>query len=220
MANSRLRLENLPTWEEVKKLWNCVLDRFAGAGQDKRKFRKLKEEVERTGREIGKDWTIYGLREVVFFGILFFTGLRISEILSLRKKDVNLTKRVLIVRQLKKRSGQELIREVLIPSEKRIPELQGLLKEYVIREVKGEDSRLFEFTRQRAWQLVKDLTERELGRGINPHAFRHTFAIQVLKTTGNMEYCRRLLGHKDYNTLKHYLNFTIEDMREEIEEMF
>jgi integrase/recombinase XerD len=207
MAKGRLRLENVPSWEEVQKLWDFVLDRFIGSGQE---AGKVKRELLKEGFR-----PIYGLREVCFFGLLFFTGCRVSELLAIRKRDVNLLKKVILIRQLKKREGEELIREVLLP-----PPVEEYLREYVIKEIKGDELFLFEFTRQRAWQLVRELTERVLDRPLHPHVFRHAFAIQLLKTTSNMEYVRRLLGHKDYDTLKHYLNFTIEDMREEVVKVF
>ncbi|WP_457678657.1 tyrosine-type recombinase/integrase [Thermovibrio sp.] len=207
MAKGRLKLENVPSWEEVLKLWDFVLDRFPGAGKEARKVRKefLKEGFR----------PIYGLREVCFFGLLFFTGCRVSELLAIKKRDVNLLKKVILIRQLKKRKGEELVREVLLP-----PPVEEYVREYVLREVRGEELPLFGFSRQRAWQLVRELTEKALGRPLHPHSFRHAFAIQLLKTTSNMEYVRRLLGHKDYDTLKHYLDFTIEDMKEELLSMF
>jgi len=207
MAKGRLRLEDVPSWEEVQKLWNFVLDRFPGAGEEARKVRReLLQEGFRP---------IYTLREVCFFGLLFFTGCRVSELLAIRKRDVNLLKKVILISQLKKRKGEELVREVLLP-----PPVEEYLREYVIREVKGEELPLFGFTRQRGWQLVRELTKKVLGKPLYPHVFRHAFAIQLLKTTSNMEYVRRLLGHKDYDTLKFYLNFTIEDMREEVVKVF
>ncbi|WP_456484781.1 tyrosine-type recombinase/integrase [Desulfurobacterium sp.] len=207
MAKGRLRLENVPSWGEVQKLWDFVLDRFPGSGEE---ARKIRHELIKEGYR-----PIYTLREVCFFGLLFFTGCRVSELLAIRKKDVLLLKRTILIRQLKKRKGQELIREVLLP-----PPVEEYLREYVIREVKGEDFLLFEFTRQRAWQLVKELSLACLDRPLHPHVFRHAFAIQLLKSTSNMEYVRRLLGHKDYDTLKHYLDFTIEDMRDDILRIF
>jgi site-specific recombinase XerD len=200
MAKGRLRLEDVPSWEEVLKLWDFVLDRFVGAGEEAEKVRR---ELLREGFR-----PIYGLREVCFFGLLFFTGCRVSELLAIRKKDVNLLKKTILIRQLKKRKGQELIREVLLP-----PYVKEYLKEYVLREVKGEELPLFEFTRQRAWQLVRELTEKVLERPLHPHVFRHSFAIQFLKTTSDLEKVRRILGHSNYDTLKAYLDYTIEDIR-------
>ncbi|SNR83234.1 tyrosine-type recombinase/integrase [Desulfurobacterium atlanticum] len=207
MAKGRLRLENIPSWEEVQKLWDFVLDRFTGSGDE---ARKIKRELLKEGYR-----PIYTLREVCFFGLLFFTGCRISELLAIRKKDISFVKKTILIRQLKKRKGQELIREVLLP-----PPVEDYLREYVISEVIGDEFLLFDFSRQRAWQLVKELSIAALNKPLHPHVFRHAFAIQLLKSTSNMEYVRRLLGHKDYDTLKHYLDFTIEDMKEDILKVF
>jgi site-specific recombinase XerD len=206
MAKGRLRLEDVPSWEEVLKLWDFVLDRFVGAGEEAEKVRR---ELLREGFR-----PIYGLREVCFFGLLFFTGCRVSELLNIRKKDVNFFKKSILIRQLKKRRGQELIREVLLP-----PQVEEYLREYVIREVKVEESTLFGFTRQRAWQLVRELTEKVLERPLHPHVFRHSFAIQFLKTTSDLEKVRRILGHSNYDTLKVYLDYTIEDIRGDLLKM-
>lgn len=207
-----LRLKEVPTWEEVNRLFEAVLDRSLPEVRDLEEMANIKRKVRSSvkGEEIGRG-TYYGLREVVFFGLLFYTGCRISELLSIRKKDVNFTKKTITIKQLKRRKGKELIREVLIP-----PKVEEFLREYVLKHVKGEEGRLFEFSRQRAWQLVKELSRSVLGRELHPHTFRHAFAIQLLKTTSDLEKVRRILGHSNYDTLKVYLDYTIEDMRDDL----
>ncbi len=211
-----LRLKEVPTWEEVNRLFEAVLDRFLPEVRDLEEMANIKRKVRSSvkGEEIGRG-SYYGLREVVFFGLLFYTGCRISELLSIRKRDVNFTKKTITIKQLKRRKGKELEREVLIP-----PKVEEFLREYVLKHVSGEEGRLFEFSRQRAWQLVKELTGSVLGRELHPHVFRHAFAVQLLKTTKDLEKVRRLLGHSNYDTLKAYLDYTIEDMRDDLLKMF
>ncbi|NPB07577.1 MAG: site-specific integrase [Aquificae bacterium] len=170
-----LRLENIPSWEEVKEIWS-------------------RAERERADGRLP-------LRDYLLLGFVLFTGCRISEILGLRKEDINLKRGVAVIRQLKKR--EEVKREVLVP---------GFLMEPLEEYLKGVKSgeRIFPMGRSTAYTKVKEFT------GYHPHAFRHTFAIRLLSKTGNMEYVRRLLGHSNYNTLKHYLNFTVEDIKEEL----
>ncbi len=174
-----LRLNNIPSWEEVKEFW--------------KRAERLKED----GR--------LNLRDYLFLGFVFFTGCRISEILNLRKEDINLKRSVAVIRQLKKR--KEVRREVIIPE---------FLKEDLEAYLEGlrENERLFPFARNTAYLKVKEFT------GYNPHAFRHTFAIEILKRTDNLEYARRLLGHANYNTLKHYLDFTVEDIKEKVKDLW
>ena len=130
-------------------------------------------------------------------GIVMLTGVRISEALNLKPEDIDIKRRVLRIRQLKKRKVQ--YREVPIP--------QTLAN--VLENFQG-----FDFSRRYAYHIVKKYT------GYNPHSFRHSFAMAILKETRNMEYARRLLGHSNYNTLRHYLDFTIEDIREDVEKVY
>jgi len=211
-----LRLKEVPTWEEVNRLFEAVLDRFLPEVRDLEEMANIKRKVRSSvkGEEIGRG-IYYGLREVVFFGLLFFTGCRVSELLAIRKKDVNLLRGTITIKQLKRRKGKELEREVMIP-----PPVREYLKEYLITHVKGEEGKLFEFSRQRAWQLVRELSKSVLERELHPHTFRHAFAIRLLKTTKDLEKVRRLLGHSNYDTLKAYLDYTIEDMKDDLLRMF
>ncbi len=49
---------------------------------------------------------------------------------------------------------------------------------------------------------------------INPHGFRHAFARSVLEKTGNIVHAQKLLGHKNINTTKEYLETTDEELRD------
>jgi len=61
---------------------------------------------------------------------------------------------------------------------------------------------------------------RYLKKKIRPHAIRHSYALAVLKKTKDLEVVRRLLGHADYKHLKHYLNYTQEDLEKELMKVF
>lgn len=172
-----LRLNDIPSWSEVEKIWRKVL----------RQYRKKK----------------ISLRVVCLLGVLFTTGARISEIISLRREDVNIKEEVIRIKQLKKR--KEVVREVLIH-----PDIKPYLLKYINVLRKGE--RLFPFTRQNAYYLVKKHT------GYRPHAFRHVVAIKILSETRDLELVRRVLGHANYSVLKEYLNYTMRDRKTELEE--
>ena len=42
----------------------------------------------------------------------------------------------------------------------------------------------------------------------NPHAFRHSYAIRLLKETKNIRYVQKQLGHSSLTTTQIYLQFT------------
>ena len=153
----------------------------------------------------------YGLRDLALVATLVFTGCRLGEVLALTREDVDPRRRVVRVRQLKKKG--EFRRVVPVPSAL----YWDIMGRYLDRVV-GE--RLFEISDRHARNVVYDFSLRYLRRRIRPHAIRHSYAIAVLKATKNLEVVRRLLGHADYSTLKVYLDLTQEDLEEELGKLF
>ena len=82
------------------------------------------------------------------------------------------------------------------------------------------EDKLFNITIRQAGNIVYALTEKYLRKRIRPHAIRHSYAVAVLKTTKNLEAVGRLLGHRDYTTIKVYLDLTREDLEQELSELF
>ena len=68
------------------------------------------------------------LRNVVLWGLLQFTGIRLGEALSLRVSDIDFTRGIIRIRQEKKR--KEFLREVIVPEE-----LLLILRKYIRKSV-------------------------------------------------------------------------------------
>jgi integrase len=149
----------------------------------------------------------YKLRDLALISILVFTGCRISEALSLTKSDVDRRGKVVKIRQLKKKS--EFVRIVPVPNEL----FWNIISRYVERIT---SDKLFTITYRQAYNVVIKFSLRYLKMRVRPHAFRHAYALQVLKTTKDLEIVRRLLGHSDYKHLKYYLDYTQEDLADEL----
>jgi len=82
------------------------------------------------------------------------------------------------------------------------------------------EDRVFNITVRQARNVVYSFTEKYLRKRIRPHAIRHSYAVAVLKATKNLEAVRRLLGHRDYTTIKVYLDLTQEDLEQELSKLF
>ena len=62
-------------------------------------------------------------------------------------------------------------------------------------------------TPQRAWQLVKALTQRAgIEKPISPHSLRHTMAIETLRAGASPVAVQRMLGHSSLQTTSRYLD--------------
>jgi len=192
-----LKLADVPPYEAlldaVERLWS---DYKRG------KFKWFERGVE----------DLTALRDVALFTVLVFTGCRLGEALALTREDVDVKRRVVRIRQLKKKA-KEFVRTVPVPS--------SLFWEVMERYLnKTATDRLFTITDRGARDVVYRIAECYLKRRLRPHAIRHSYAIAVLKATKNLEVVRRLLGHEDYDTVKVYLDLSQEDLEEELAKVF
>lgn len=147
------------------------------------------------------------LRKKLVFNLLWNTGMRIGELLSIDIDDIDLQNRYLTIRSLKSKRlrvvvWNEYCHNLLVKylgvrlSLNNRPEL--FESKHGIRLGKG--TRLTARTVQR-W--CKDL-ERELGVSINPHAFRHGRAHNILNHGGSKENIQVALGHVSIHASSSY----------------
>ena len=65
----------------------------------------------------------------------------------------------------------------------------------------GKNKPIFPFSRQRVGQITREVAS------INPHAFRHSYAIHLLRVSKNVRYVQKQLGHSSLKTTEIYLQF-------------
>jgi len=169
----------------------------------------LLEAVKKAWSDVGRGR--YSPRDLALVATLVFTGCRIGEAVQLRRQDVDSKRRVVVIKQLKKR--EEFQRVVPVPSSL----YWEIMNYYLERTV---EVKIFNISIRQARNIVYSFTERYLKKKVRPHAIRHSYAVAVLKATKNLEAVRRLLGHRDYMTIKVYLDLTQEDLEQELSRLF
>ena len=137
----------------------------------------------------------------ILLQFLWMSGVRITEAISLRKQDIDFQNYAVTLRWLKSRKYQRRV----LPLH---PRLRDLLQLYTAT-LKAED-RVFPITRQRAWQL----TQKYL-RG-HPHQLRHSFAVNWLRSGGDIVTLHRVLGHSKIQTTMEYLKIVPIDQGKEL----
>jgi integrase/recombinase XerD len=135
---------------------------------------------------------------------LWMTGLRVSEVICIRKCDVDLQNGIMRVRWLKNRKFFERI----------VPIHQNLLVmlEFNIAGLKLED-KLFGISRQMVFFVTKKWA------GVNPHVFRHSFAVHYLRSGGRIENLCKLLGHSSIRNTMKYLDIVPTDLSKELNDV-
>ncbi|MBI5671260.1 MAG: tyrosine-type recombinase/integrase [Chloroflexi bacterium] len=145
---------------------------------------------------------------------LAWFGVRRDELRKLRVGDVHLVDRVLIVRETKGKRDR-----VLPIPQKFFDELAAWVAE------RPADQYLFPSTGGDYWRkeffypaFYAHLEACGLsGKGITPHALRHTFAIHLRLRGVSIEVLKELMGHKDIKTTLKYLQFGPEQFQEAME---
>src|SRR3990167_100057 len=139
---------------------------------------------------------------------LWKTGCRITEAISIRKRDIDFYNRTVSIRWLKGRKQRQRL----------IPMHQTLA--YALSVYCGSmnlDDVVFQMSRQRAWQIVRKYgNQASIGKELHPHTFRHSFAIYFLGKVGNLIMLKDLLGHANITTTMVYLKYVQADKAEKI----
>jgi integrase/recombinase XerD len=165
------------------------------------------KDLERLLNEPAQDQTPKALRDRALLEVLYATGLRVTELVSLNVDDVNLASATLRLVRPKDKS------ERIVPiHERAIEPLQEYLERGRIQLLRDpKEPALFlnhrgrRLTRQGLWLIVKHYV-REVGivEDITPHTLRHTFAAHLIEKKADLEYVQELLGHANISTTQVY----------------
>lgn len=157
-----------------------------------------------------------GLRDRAVLEILYGTGARISEAVSLTMDDVDLESGLV-------RLWGKGRKERIVPIG-----TYGIaaLEAYIVRArpalaAKGRGvPEIFlntlgrPLSRQSAWALIQSAAERAKLTGISPHTLRHSFATHLLNGGADVRVVQELLGHSSVTTTQIYTLITAQSLRE------
>ena len=140
-----------------------------------------------------------GGRDVLLILVLFQTGLRLSEVLSLTPFKIE----VFEERPTLKFTGKGRKPRVVALPEK----LADKLRAYAYQKGIRSDERFFPINRQRAWQIIKEVSGKAgITKKVYPHLLRHSDAIERLRQTGNPKALQHHLGHSSPVMVMRYLS--------------
>jgi len=148
-------------------------------------------------------------RDKMICTTLWMTGVRVTELISIRLRDIDFTKKMATIRWLKSRKWNERI----IPVK---TELMNLWQLYIANNKVKADEPIFPYTRQRIYQITMKCFK------TNPHTFRHSFAVNFLNQTKNPKsivILKEYLGHSRIDTTMEYLKIVPFDMAIELEKV-
>jgi integrase/recombinase XerD len=153
--------------------------------------------------------TPLGLRDRAMLETLYATGLRVSELVTLKTFEVNLDANVL--RAMGKGS-----KERLVPLGE---EAAHWISTY-LKQRKSSAQALFVtsrgggMTRQAFWHLIRRYGARAIpGKKLSPHVLRHAFATHLINHGADLRVVQLLLGHADISTTQIYTHVARERLK-------
>jgi site-specific recombinase XerD len=149
-----------------------------------------------------------GTRNFAIVTVLTYAGLRISEALSLKMGDFNLTTKEIIVR-----NGKGEKQRTVYLNDKIIEAVRAYLKERV------EDGTNYLFLSNKGGMLSRSTINKMFNKysdEISPHELRHSFCTMALEKGFSLHETACMAGHSNVSTTMQYANPNITAMKEKM----
>lgn len=153
------------------------------------------------------------LRDTALLSMLYSTGMRVTEVVSLRVNDVDLQ-----ASTLQCHGKDEQLRELPLNKDTRdavAAYLDGG-RQYLVKN--KDETALFlnhrgqQLTRQGLWLIIKAYAKKaNLSGDVTPHTLRHSFAAHKLDDGSDLQEVQRLLGHANISTTQIYTQLSEEE---------
>ena len=171
-------------------------------------------------------------RDRLLVRIPWRSGIRVSELISIRIQDIDFDNRAIVIKvqKIRKRDGKAIERRRVVPID------QGTLdmvREYLEwrKQFPYKGELLFPISRARVnqiyWKLGRRAGIKEIGdpaiskhRKLHPHVLRQSFAIHAVKRGMRVERLQKILGHQSPTTTSVYLQWSSADLHEDYDKIW
>jgi site-specific recombinase XerD len=140
------------------------------------------------------------IKHKLIIQVLYCSGLRVSEVIALRIKDLDFNRKIIHLKGAKGAKDRiTIISEVVLKNiEKYLSEFKPI--EYIFESMRGG-----KLTTRTIQAIVSQNTKKAgINKTVSPHSFRHSFATHLLESGLDIRYIQSLLGHSRLETTQIY----------------
>ncbi|MFH1521389.1 MAG: tyrosine-type recombinase/integrase [archaeon] len=139
--------------------------------------------------------------------LIYSGGLRVSEVVNLRPKDLDVERNVMIVRQGKGSKDRITLLSENIKEDLLKHLLKNSPKKYFF-----ESNRGGKYSKRAIEEIVSQNSKKAVDKKVTPHTLRHSFATHLLESGTDIRYIQKLLGHKNLRTTQIYTHVANSDI--------
>jgi len=144
--------------------------------------------------------TVQNVKHKLLLGLMYSSGLRVSELINVKVMDFNFKDKLLKVRQSKGKKDR-----ITILSDKIAPVLEKYIKNKEIDDYVFESNRGGKLTQRSAQKIFSGaLKDSGIKKKASCHSLRHSFATHLLENGTDIRYIQELLGHARIETTQVY----------------
>ena len=155
------------------------------------------------------------IRDKAMLELLYATGIRVTELISLKVSDVNLPMHFIMCRDPHKERMIPFGTQAHDALERYLGGVRAEMVEDKSSEILFANCSGKPMSRQGFWKLIKFYAKKAgITADITPHTLRHSFAVHMLQNGADIRSVQEMLGHSDISTTQIYANMNHNRIRE------
>jgi integrase/recombinase XerD len=173
-----------------------------------------REEMELLLRQPGRE-TPAGIRDTAMMELMYATGIRVTELISLGMNHINWQVGYLLA--FGKGSKERIIPVGQVAYEivrLYVDQVRPLLLKGKITDILFLNRRGTRLTRQGIWKIIGQYASQAgLTKKVHPHTFRHSFASHLLEGGADLRSVQAMLGHVDISSTQIYTHISCDRLK-------
>jgi len=157
-----------------------------------------------------------GARDKAMLELLYATGIRVSELISLDISNIDLNAGLIVCKSSEVKSRTIPLGNIAIKY------LRLYLNDFRRKLCSDESNTILfvnfhgqKMTRQGFWKIIKYYTAKaKINKVITPHTLRHSFAVHLIENGADLQVIQEILGHSDISTTQVYSKFNRNRLKE------